>query len=347
MNREGLSGVDAVLGEPRTKLLRPDREPSHPVATFGGSVPNDYGVTASEVRPEPLEMIKVAYRQVHLKHTSADVPVGGEESELVGFDLGVYGVEEAEEYVSPLPRDRTGGLIFRKRVPEALLHLSRNNRQAVHSQAMAVQRDVKRAVASLAERMRGAGGSVAAAVSLLYWHCPDVPVRVMRTVFDLEPQEAQRLAEKNPTVTFRCLDCDRPLTPESRHHFRQMWLALKKFDREPVALREYFYTGLHCEVCTEVRQHRWGDEWQTQENEYQQRLLELRTMPYPEYLQTPEWRMRRQRKLEQADHRCSFCNRYHPSLNVHHRTYQNLGEELDSDLTVLCPPCHKKHHGIR
>jgi hypothetical protein len=279
-----------------------------------GSYDGD-GETRDELEPQTLEMIQQLY--------------------------------EDEEYVSPLPRDRTGGLIFRKRVPEALLHLSRNNRQAVHSQAMAVQRDVKRAVASLAERMRGAGGSVAAAVSLLYWHCPDVPVRVIRTAFDLEPQEAQRLAEKNPTVTFRCLDCDKLLTPESRHHFRQMWLALKKFDREPEALREYFYTGLHCEVCTEVRQHRWGDEWQRQENEYQQRLLELRTMPYPEYLQTPEWRMRRQRKLGQADHRCSFCNRYHPSLNVHHRTYQNLGEELDSDLTVLCPNCHEKHHGIR
>ena len=32
------------------------------------------------------------------------------------------------------------------------------------------------------------------------------------------------------------------------------------------------------------------------------------------------------------------------NLEVHHRTYERLGEELASDLTVLCNRCHHVHH---
>jgi hypothetical protein len=31
-------------------------------------------------------------------------------------------------------------------------------------------------------------------------------------------------------------------------------------------------------------------------------------------------------------------------LEVHHRTYDNLGAELVSDLVVLCHSCHELHH---
>jgi 5-methylcytosine-specific restriction endonuclease McrA len=70
-------------------------------------------------------------------------------------------------------------------------------------------------------------------------------------------------------------------------------------------------------------------------------------MPYEEYLRTPEWRTRRKRKLDDADHRCQFCNRHRRSLHVHHRTYENLGQERDSDLTVVCPDCHATFHKHR
>ena len=50
-------------------------------------------------------------------------------------------------------------------------------------------------------------------------------------------------------------------------------------------------------------------------------------------------------------HRCEFCREYfdydgyrndaeQQSLEVHHRTYQRLGRELDSDLVALCWSCH-------
>jgi hypothetical protein len=71
---------------------------------------------------------------------------------------------------------------------------------------------------------------------------------------------------------------------------------------------------------------------------------ELRALPYKEYLQTPHWKHLRQDKVRAAGHRCQLCNRGSVTFNVHHRTYDRLGEELDEDLTVLCSDCHNKFH---
>lgn len=69
------------------------------------------------------------------------------------------------------------------------------------------------------------------------------------------------------------------------------------------------------------------------------RLSELKSMPYPEYLQTPEWAKKRDKALRFAGYRCQLCNSP-KSLNVHHRTYERKGHELMGDLTVLCNDCH-------
>jgi hypothetical protein len=73
------------------------------------------------------------------------------------------------------------------------------------------------------------------------------------------------------------------------------------------------------------------------------RLRELRAMPYEEYLATSEWRTRRDRALSRGGWRCALCaakNR----LQVHHNCYDNIGDERDEDLTVLCDDCHERHH---
>jgi len=76
---------------------------------------------------------------------------------------------------------------------------------------------------------------------------------------------------------------------------------------------------------------------------FPERLRVLRGMPYVEYLQTPEWRKRRDRALHLAGWRCHRCQKKH-DLQVHHRTYERLGEEHDDDLEVLCVGCHEGHH---
>jgi hypothetical protein len=72
-------------------------------------------------------------------------------------------------------------------------------------------------------------------------------------------------------------------------------------------------------------------------------LSPLQTMPYQEYLETPEWKTLRDQKLKQAQFRCQLCNSP-KELNVHHRTYERRGIEELGDLIVLCRRCHEKFH---
>ena len=69
----------------------------------------------------------------------------------------------------------------------------------------------------------------------------------------------------------------------------------------------------------------------------------LRRMPYAEYLRTAHWQRVRVLALEQAGHACDLCGR-DQQLEVHHRTYERLGFERQSDLIVLCHDCHRDHH---
>lgn len=70
----------------------------------------------------------------------------------------------------------------------------------------------------------------------------------------------------------------------------------------------------------------------------------LQTMPYSEYLKTPEWQERRIKHLKKSDYRCQLCNMKSVTLNVHHRTYERRGHERDEDLIVLCQECHEIFH---
>lgn len=70
---------------------------------------------------------------------------------------------------------------------------------------------------------------------------------------------------------------------------------------------------------------------------------------YDDYLRSDEWRSKRDYYLGRAMHRCQLCNK--PGgpggrgLQVHHRTYERVGAELDADVIVLCGDCHGRHHG--
>lgn len=69
---------------------------------------------------------------------------------------------------------------------------------------------------------------------------------------------------------------------------------------------------------------------------------------YAEYLQSEHWQQRRKKAIAEVGHRCEQCSLprwvaallYDQDLHVHHRNYQNLGDEQDDDLEVLCRRCH-------
>jgi hypothetical protein len=63
---------------------------------------------------------------------------------------------------------------------------------------------------------------------------------------------------------------------------------------------------------------------------------------YHIYLHSSDWKEKRNKALFHAGYRCQLCNSS-KKLEVHHRTYQNIGNELQEDLTVLCDNCHKDY----
>ena len=69
-----------------------------------------------------------------------------------------------------------------------------------------------------------------------------------------------------------------------------------------------------------------------------------RQLRYWEYVQTPQWKERANHMRARAGHRCQICNSRKGPLDVHHRCYDDVGEEDNRDLVVLCRECHDLFH---
>ncbi len=64
---------------------------------------------------------------------------------------------------------------------------------------------------------------------------------------------------------------------------------------------------------------------------------------YIKYLESEHWQGVRARALNRADDACQECGS-EVDLHVHHLNYENIGNEKDTDLVVICEVCHIKHH---
>jgi len=64
---------------------------------------------------------------------------------------------------------------------------------------------------------------------------------------------------------------------------------------------------------------------------------------YRQYLKTRHWRNIQFWFRGNLPPVCFRCGRVH-NLNIHHRTYGRVGQELMSDLIYLCEMCHKVTH---
>jgi 5-methylcytosine-specific restriction endonuclease McrA len=71
-------------------------------------------------------------------------------------------------------------------------------------------------------------------------------------------------------------------------------------------------------------------------------------LKYREYLNSAEWKAKATAAKIRAGWRCQICNRKgnEKTLHAHHRTYERLGKELNSDITVLCNRCHCLFHNV-
>lgn len=64
---------------------------------------------------------------------------------------------------------------------------------------------------------------------------------------------------------------------------------------------------------------------------------------YQEYLQSPQWKVKRQKVLERDRSKCQGCLE-RTATQVHHLTYQHVFDELLFELVAMCESCHQKCH---
>ena len=76
------------------------------------------------------------------------------------------------------------------------------------------------------------------------------------------------------------------------------------------------------------------------------RRVSRRSQCYDDYMRSSEWSRRRTQILLRAGYRCEFCNSLGP-LEVHHLTYEHLGDERSWELRALCKPCHNEVDRLR
>lgn len=68
--------------------------------------------------------------------------------------------------------------------------------------------------------------------------------------------------------------------------------------------------------------------------------MSVRTSKYERYMASLDWQIKRREALAAASHECQRCDE-RSGLEVHHRTYDRLGDERLDDLEVLCGVCHR------
>ena len=106
-----------------------------------------------------------------------------------------------------------------------------------------------------------------------------------------------------------------------------------------------FYKGTAYDNCTGFPHQYTEEDLSSIDTEEVKKLLSEKKISYTQYLLTLHWKKVRKLALEKAEGKCQLCNKSN-CLNVHHRTYEHLGDEQNhlSDLTVLCKDCHSNFH---
>lgn len=85
----------------------------------------------------------------------------------------------------------------------------------------------------------------------------------------------------------------------------------------------------------EYRQH-----WQSQREAKNHSWWEK----YESHMRSEKWQDLRRRVLKRAGGICEGCGE-RKAVQVHHLTYERLGDEMLFDLVAVCLACHEKIHG--
>jgi hypothetical protein len=171
----------------------------------------------------------------------------------------------------------------------------------------------------------------------IYWHAQDVPTEWIADAFGRNVYEVVHIAGKSESE-LSCIGCGKPLVVASRDELKRLQREQRNRDRG----REQGPPGtLLCWSCWKTRCDELDAAREQNRRTHSAHLDRLRSLPYAEYLKTPEWRDRRNTHLEEVDNRCQVCGLAGngQGLSVRHRSRKNLGDEVWDDLIALCDKC--------
>lgn len=82
------------------------------------------------------------------------------------------------------------------------------------------------------------------------------------------------------------------------------------------------------------------------ESARKERFEEKRDWYNQEYLKSEKWRGKANLVMERARGLCEGC-RIKPADEVHHTTYEHIGDEFLFELVALCSSCHRRFHNAQ
>lgn len=176
------------------------------------------------------------------------------------------------------------------------------------------------------------------AARYLYWIIQELPSKEIAKAFFNTHDHGLKEIIGSAKGTISCDRCKQFIKFKSRTHLKTSIDAVRKLVKHPEG-----YTVL-CEPCWQEMHVIRIEDYERYSRMRSVRLNELKIMPYSAYLQTPEWKARRQRHLKSSGYRCQVCNSPDQPIDVHHRTYERRGEEQFKDLIALCRSCHELFH---
>lgn len=78
-------------------------------------------------------------------------------------------------------------------------------------------------------------------------------------------------------------------------------------------------------------------------NNWNQRIKDNWSEEYRKYLASPEWKTKRKQVMDGCGHTCECGAK---ATQVHHKTYDSVGDEQLEHLEAVCADCHAERHQI-